>query len=70
MALLLMALLEFSGLNSVWLTIFGIALLLGRILHAISLLTNNATWSRGLGMVLTLGVISIQGVCALWLFLH
>ena len=67
MALLLMALLEFSGLGSVWLMVFGVALLLGRVLHATSLLTNHATWSRSLGMVLTLGVISIEAVCGLWL---
>ncbi|MBS7807705.1 MAPEG family protein [Variovorax sp. PCZ-1] len=68
MALLLMALLEISGLSNAWLIGFGIALLLGRILHAQSLLTNNAAWSRRGGMVLTLGVISIEAVCALVLF--
>lgn len=67
MALLLMALLELSGLGSVWLILFGVALLLGRILHATSLLTNQAKWSRSLGMVLTIGVISIEAVCGLWL---
>jgi uncharacterized protein len=68
MALLLMALLELRGLGSTWLISFGVALLLGRILHAQSLLTNNASWSRRGGMSLTLGVISIEAVCALWLF--
>lgn len=68
-ALLLMALLELSGLGRAWLISFGVALLVGRILHASSLLTNNATWSRGGGMALTLGVISIEAVCALWLSL-
>ena len=68
MALLLMALLEISGLSSIGLIIFGIALLLGRVLHASSLLTNNARWSRASGMTLTIAVISIEGVCALWLF--
>jgi uncharacterized protein len=67
MALLLMALLEISGLNQALLVAFGLALLVGRILHAKSLLTNNARWSRQGGMVLTLGVISLQAVCALWL---
>lgn len=67
MALLLMALLEFSGLGSVWLMVFGVALLLGRVLHATSLLTNNATWSRSFGMALTIGVISIEAVCGLWM---
>jgi uncharacterized protein len=66
-ALLLMALLEISGLGQAALLAFGLALLVGRILHAKSLLTNNAFWSRRGGMVLTLGVISLQAVCALWL---
>ncbi|MDT7519229.1 MAPEG family protein [Rhodoferax sp. TBRC 17660] len=67
MALLLMALLEFSGLGRVWLIVFGVALLLGRVIHATSLLTNHAAWSRSLGMALTIGVISIEAVCGLWL---
>ena len=70
MALLLMALLEISGLGSAWLIAFGVTLLLGRILHAQSLLTNNAAWSRRGGMVLTLSVISIEAVFALWIFLR
>jgi uncharacterized protein len=70
MALLLMVLLEMRGLSSVWLIAFGVTLLLGRILHAQSLLTDNAAWSRRGGMVLTLGVISIEAVCAIWIFLR
>lgn len=68
MALLLMALLELRGLGSAWLIAFGVALLLGRVLHAQSLLTNNAAWSRRGGMLMTLAVIAIEAVCALWLF--
>lgn len=68
MALLLMALLEISGLGRMPLVIFGIALLVGRSLHAWSLLTNNATWSRAGGMAITLAVISLEAACALWLF--
>lgn len=67
MALLLMALLEFSGLGRVWLIVFEVALLLGRVIHATSLLTNHAAWSRSLGMALTIGVISIEAVCGLWM---
>ena len=67
MALLLMALLEFSGLGRVWLIVFGVALLLGRVIHATSLLTNHAAWSRSLGMALTIGVISIEAICGLWM---
>lgn len=70
MALLLMALLEISGLGSVWLMAFGVTLLLGRVLHATSLLTNHATWSRSLGMALTIGVISIEAVCGLWMLVR
>lgn len=67
MALLLMVLLELSGLDRVWLIVFGVALLLGRVIHATSLLTNHADWSRSLGMALTIGVISIEAVCGLWM---
>ncbi len=70
MALLLMALLELRGMGSHWLMAFGAALLLGRALHAQCLINNNATWGRLAGMVLTIGVISIEGVCALWIFLR
>lgn len=69
MALLLMALLEHGGFSSIGLIAFGSALLLGRILHASSLLTNCASWSRVSGMALTIAVISIEGACALWLSL-
>lgn len=68
MALLLMALLELGGLGATWLTAFGCALIVGRMLHAASLLTNNAMWSRASGMMLTVAVISIEGICAIWLF--
>jgi uncharacterized protein len=67
MALLLMGLLELSGLASAWLITFGVALLLGRTMHAFSLLSGTAHWSRLAGMVLTLAVISIEGICALWM---
>lgn len=68
MALLLMLLLELSGLSSAWLISFGVALLLGRVLHAIGLLSSKAIWSRKIGMILTIAVISIEGTCAIWLF--
>jgi uncharacterized protein len=68
MALLLMGLLEMRGLSNAWLIAFGVTLLLGRILHAQSLLTNNAAWSRRGGMVLTLAVISFEGVFAILVF--
>ncbi len=68
MALLLMALLEQGGLASAWLWALGIGLLLGRALHAFSLLTSGALWSRSGGMVLTLAVLSIAGVLCLGMY--
>ncbi len=67
LALLLLGLLELSGVGSHGLLAFGATLLVGRIVHAYSLLTNNATWSRCTGMVLTVGVISIEAVVGLWI---
>ncbi len=67
LALLLLGLLELSGVGSHGLLAFGATLLVGRIVHAYSLLTNNATWSRCTGMVLTVGVISIEAVAGLWM---
>jgi uncharacterized membrane protein YecN with MAPEG domain len=68
MALLLLGLLELSGLGSHWLVGFGTALLLGRVLHAHCLIYDSASWGRLVGMVLTIGVISIEGMFALWIF--
>jgi uncharacterized protein len=69
MALLLMALLEQSGMAATWLLwALGIGLIVGRVLHAWSLLTTGSLWIRSGGMVLTLAVISISGVLCLGLF--
>ncbi len=68
MALILMGLLELRGLQSSWLRALGICLLLGRVLHAISLLTNGAMWGRQAGMVLTLNVLSVGGVLSIGTF--
>ncbi len=70
MALLLLALLEMKSLPVAWLWALGGGLLLGRVLHASSLLTNNAKWNRRGGMVLTLFVLSVQGVLCLGIFLR
>jgi uncharacterized membrane protein YecN with MAPEG domain len=70
MALLLMALLELSGLAAVWLWALGGCLLLGRLLHAASLLTHNRPWSRRGGMALTLCALSTQAVLCLWFSLY
>jgi uncharacterized protein len=66
MALLLLALLEMRGLSPTWLWLLGSGLLIGRVLHASSLLTTNSTWNRRGGMVLTLAVLSVQGVLCIW----
>jgi uncharacterized protein len=70
MALLLLALLEMRGLSMTWLWFLSIGLLLGRLLHAWSLLTTNAAWNRRGGMVLTLAVLSVQGLLCVWMFLR
>ncbi len=67
-ALILMALLELRGLQPTWLWALGICLILGRALHATSLLTNGAMWSRLAGMVLTLMVLSVGGALCIGLF--
>ncbi len=67
-AVLLFALLEMRGLSAAWLWPLGAGLLLGRILHASSLLTTNSAWNRRGGMLLTLCVMSVQGVLCLWLY--
>jgi uncharacterized membrane protein YecN with MAPEG domain len=66
-ALLLLALLEFRGLAVEWLWILGGCLLLGRLLHAFSLLTSNRPWSRRGGMALTLCALSTLAVLCLWM---
>jgi uncharacterized protein len=68
MALLLMLLLELSGFSASWLWALGGLLIVGRLLHAQSLLTNNAAWSRRGGMLMTLAVISIEAALCLWVF--
>ena len=62
MALLLMLLLELSGVASVWLVMFGTALLLGRLLHAAGLLGWGGHRARLLGMALTLAALSLGGL--------
>jgi uncharacterized protein len=68
MALLLMALLEMNGLAASWLWGFGGLLVAGRVLHAYGLLSGKAHWARLAGMIMTLFVISIEGVVCLWMF--
>ena len=68
MALLLTALLEMNGLAASWLWGFGGLLVVGRVLHAYSLLSGGVSWPRVVGMSMTLFVISIEGVVCLWMF--
>lgn len=70
MALLLMLLLELRGFSSSWLWALGGLLIVGRLLHAQSILTNNASWSRRGGMVMTLAVLSIESALCLWVFVR
>jgi uncharacterized protein len=69
-AVIMLALLEMRGLGSAWVWSLGIALLIGRSLHALSLMTNNAAWSRRGGMSTTLLVLSVEAVACIFLFLR
>lgn len=70
MALILLGLLELGGQPVHWLWGLGTCLLIGRILHGASLLTDGALWSRLAGMVLTLTVLSVGGLLCIGLFLR
>ncbi len=70
MALLLMLALELGGLPATWMWVFGLALLTGRLLHAGGLLMEGMAWSRFSGMVLTLGVLSIEALLCIGMFLR
>jgi uncharacterized protein len=70
MALILLGLLELGGQPVHWLWGLGTCLLLGRILHGASLLTDGALWSRLAGMVLTLTVLSVGGLLCIGMFLR
>lgn len=70
MALLLMLLLELGGLAATWLWLLGLALVAGRLLHVCGLLMEGMAWSRLGGMVLTLGVLSIEAVLCIGMFLR
>ena len=62
MTLLLMLLLELSGVASAWLMMLGTALLVGRLLHAAGLLGLGGHRARLLGMALTLAALSLGGL--------
>ena len=69
-ALLMLALLELSGLGAMWLWALGGTLLLSRVLHAAGL-SRSAGYSFGRfwGTVLTWGVLVAMAVAGLWLAL-
>jgi uncharacterized protein len=70
MTLLLMLLLELGGLAAIWLWLFGLTLLTGRLLHVCGLLMGGMAWGRLSGMVLTLSVLSIEAVLCIGMFLR
>jgi len=70
-ALLLLALLELSGLSSPWLWGFGSALLLGRVLHAVGLSRSGGeSHGRFWGTALTWVVLLAMALAGLWLALR
>ncbi|MCR6662593.1 MAG: MAPEG family protein [Luteimonas sp.] len=69
LGLLLLALLELSGIRPALLWVFGIGLLLARILHAIGLGGSaGVSFGRFGGMLLTLGVLLAMAITGIWRF--
>jgi uncharacterized membrane protein YecN with MAPEG domain len=70
-ALLLLGLLESSGLPAAWLWGFGTALLLGRIMHAIGLSASGGySIGRFWGTALTWLVLLAMAIAGVWLALR
>lgn len=70
LALLLLALLEAAGLPGLAVYALGVALVLGRLLHAAGLLMVGTLWARVIGMALTMILLSAQGALCLWMFVR
>lgn len=69
LALLLLGLLELSGLDPRWLWGFGGALLAGRLLHAYGLSRRSGTSpGRFIGTLLTWGVLLGEASVGVWMF--
>ena len=69
LALLLLGLLELSGLDARWLWGFGSALLAGRLLHAWGLSRRSGTSpGRMFGMALTWAVLLGEAGVGVWMF--
>jgi len=68
MALLLLGLLELSGLPGAWVWGFGTALLLARVMHAFGL-SRHAGYSFGRfwGTALTWSLLAVMALAGLWL---
>lgn len=66
-ALILLLAAELLAIAPLWLHVFGIAVLLGRVLHAIGLSGSaGASFGRSSGYVLTVGAIVAMSVVLLW----
>jgi uncharacterized membrane protein YecN with MAPEG domain len=66
MGLLLIGLLELAAApRSLLLGLAGL-LIIGRLLHAVGVITRGDSWARRLGMVATLWALSALGVASLW----
>jgi uncharacterized protein len=68
MALLLMLLLELSGVAAVWLAALGALLVLSRFLHAVTLLRAGPHSQRIVPMVSSITVLSFGGLACLGLW--
>jgi uncharacterized protein len=66
--IIMMAMLEMRGLPSIWLWVLGGCLIVGRILHAVCLITHRPKWGRMVGMVLTINVMSGLGVLCIAMY--
>lgn len=70
LALLLMLCLELNQTQPLWLHVFGIVLIVGRILHAIGLWRSAGTsFGRLVGTALTWGVMLVMAALLLWQWL-
>jgi uncharacterized membrane protein YecN with MAPEG domain len=66
-ALLLLLLLDLGQTPPLWLLVFGVMLIVGRVLHAIGLSRSpGVSFGRMVGTALTWGVILVMAVLLLW----
>ena len=68
MALLLLAMLEMSGMPATWILVFGCTILTSRLLHAWGLLLGAGLFGRFGGTLLMLMLLTGQGLVGLWIF--